>query len=84
MPSISIDGGQTAVNSTVRVVKNWGRLPLNPYLIYAAAMPMMGCAYVPLPDTEMLLLEKECFELRELWNTLALEQSRAKATTHEE
>ncbi|KAI0676252.1 hypothetical protein C8Q78DRAFT_996174 [Trametes maxima] len=51
-----------------RVIAHWRDLPLDPCVVYAAALPMVGAAYVPHPDNALREIERECIAIRASWN----------------
>ncbi len=43
-------------------------MPLNPYVALAATFPIIGAAYVPLPDEAIRGMERDCDAIRDAWN----------------
>ncbi|KAI0350305.1 hypothetical protein OH77DRAFT_1413245 [Trametes cingulata] len=52
-----------------RVLRKWRNLPLDPYIVFASALPLIGAVYWPPPDKEIREIETECLEIREAWNS---------------
>ncbi|OJT08225.1 hypothetical protein TRAPUB_897 [Trametes pubescens] len=51
-----------------RVLRAFRTLPLNPYVALAATFPIIGAAYVPLPDEAIRGVEGDCDAIRDAWN----------------
>ncbi|TBU44257.1 hypothetical protein BD309DRAFT_958914 [Dichomitus squalens] len=59
---------QTEDAGSRRVLKNFKSIILQPFLAFAATLPMIGGAYVPPPDDHLLSLESACRQVRQQWN----------------
>lgn len=54
--------------SCIRVVNSFRRLRVNPYMVYAWALRMIGSVYLPTPDDNLRSIEDECLRIRNAWN----------------
>lgn len=62
-------GAEDSCDSSQRVLKVHKKVLLDPYLVVCAALPMIGAAYMPPPDSALRDVEEDCMRMRKLWNT---------------
>lgn len=65
---VAITAAAFAREDCPRVLRAFRTLPLNPYVALAATFPIVGAAYLPLPDAAIRNVERGCDEIRDAWN----------------